>query len=310
MNPARIETPTVLVVSGGRTGTKFFGDRLARMLPECHSVHEPDVIAGFEYPIGERLRTFGLYHMVIGRLLGRTGIRNLSLQYLSGRLDHGAAVQAIVRHRARYYASLGKPVVLEAYTGWFGLLPVLPDAFARVKVVVVYRDPRDWVRSIMNWGTFYGPRDWVGRLGLGRLLPGTIGDREAAARWPRMSRFERVCWAWTAINRTLREGAARLPSSLCCRYEALFLEQDRELQQRLLEYVSDFGDRRFPYHYEPGEFRQRVHGSSGGFPPWQQWSPQQAALLQRHCGELMELLGYGGEPRWRELLAQGGASGD
>ena len=300
----RISTPTALVVSGGRTGTKFFGDRLAGMIKDCYSVHEPDVIAGFEYPIMERLRTFGVYHMIIGRLLGRTGIRNLSLRYLAGRLDERAVAEAIYRHRAAYYASLGKPMVLEAYTGWFGLLPVLPKVFSHLRLIVVFRDPRDWVRSIMNWGTFYGPRDWVGRLGLGRLHPGIIGDTENARAWKSMSRFDRVCWAWSAINTILRDGARMVPESFSCRYEDIFFDEEhgRKHQRQLLAYMTDFGDRRFAYSYHEDTFHTKVHGSSGGFPHWRDWSPLQARTLQHFCGPLMEALEYGQERAWKSKL--------
>ena len=305
----KIGIPTALIVSAGRTGTKFFGDRLARLIPDCHSVHEPDVLAGLEYPVWPRLRDFGFYHMVVGRVLGRTGIRNLSLRYLSGKMTADEAIEAVIRHRAVYYASLGAPMVVEAYTGWFGLLPVLPAAFDRLRVVVIYRDPREWVRSIMNWGTLYGPRDWVGMLGLGRLVPDTIGDRTTAARWKTMSRFEKVCWAWTAINRTLADGASNLQDCLICRYEDLFEEQNEELQRRLLAFVTDFGELRFSYDFNAREFGERVHGSNPGFPSWQQWNDEYVAALQRHCGEVMGQLGYGNEPQWRERLSQSGISG-
>ena len=39
-----IEKPTILITSLGRTGTDFFAKLFAHVLPNCTSLHEPDII--------------------------------------------------------------------------------------------------------------------------------------------------------------------------------------------------------------------------------------------------------------------------
>ncbi len=120
----------VIIVSGGRTGTRFFGDLLSEMVEDSYSVHEPDLFEGLTVRTWQRLKTFELYHIVIGRLLGQTGIRNLSQKYLSDALDLDNLAHAVRDHRFRYFASLNPALIIDSYYQRYGILPVLPLAFA------------------------------------------------------------------------------------------------------------------------------------------------------------------------------------
>lgn len=296
------------MVSGGRTGTKYFGEMLAQMIPDSFSVHEPDVIAGFEYPVWQRIRDFGLYHAVIGKLTGRTGIRNLSQRFLSGKISISELKDEILQHRRKYYARIDHDLIIESYTAWYGVIPAIPLAFPSYKIVGVIRDPRTWVTSIMNWGTMYGPRDWVGRLSLGRLTPHAIHDERWAEYWPEMNRFEKVCWAWQAINSIMLDSMRELPHVLTLRYEDLFLSPSRKnTLYELLDFLTDFGDRKFPYHANPALLDRRIHQSrKKSFPEWPQWAPEMAVILDRHCGRLMSRFDYGQESEWRKLCSRSG----
>ena len=85
----------VIIVSGGRTGTKYFGDLLGTLISDALSVHEPDVWKGFHRGSLERIKTFGIYHMIFGRLSGKTGIRNLSQKYLAKQIN----LEELVEHQ-------------------------------------------------------------------------------------------------------------------------------------------------------------------------------------------------------------------
>lgn len=306
IEPPLPDKDVVIIVSAGRTGTQFFGERLGRCIEGAYSVHEPDVLAGFEYPVWRRIRDFGFYHVVIGKLLRRTGVRNLSLRHLAGELGIDDLIDEVIRHRAAYYARVPGRLVIEAYTGWFGILPAIPRAFPRHRVAAIVRDPREWVRSIMNWGTLYGPRDWVGKLGLGRLTPAVTGDREAAARWRRMRRFERVCWAWGAINGAMADGIEQLEHGELFRYEDMFLDPQGEAMEAFMRHITEWDDHRYAYALDSDVVRGRLHASEDRFPAWREWSPAQARCLERHCAALMQRFGYGGEPEWAALLGRGG----
>ncbi|MFC2966796.1 hypothetical protein [Acidimangrovimonas pyrenivorans] len=136
----------VFIVSGGRTGTQYFGDLMGEMIEGAHSVHEPDLASPWEPArMARAIRQFGLWHMVIGRVLGRTGIRNIATRRLRGRIDTQAAIAAIRRQRDGYYASLSAPLIVESYYQWAGLLPELRALHPTARIIGIVRDPRDLV---------------------------------------------------------------------------------------------------------------------------------------------------------------------
>ncbi|MEM9047953.1 MAG: hypothetical protein AAGC92_04475 [Pseudomonadota bacterium] len=111
----------VLNASGGRTGTQFFGDMLGRIVADCYSEHEPDMIAGFSRLSLARVRRFGRWHMVLGRALGRTGVRSLGQALLEGRIEPQICVERLRSGRVRLHAG--------------------------ARLAGVIRDPRSWIAS-------------------------------------------------------------------------------------------------------------------------------------------------------------------
>ena len=300
----------VIIASTGRTGTRFFGDLLSSMIPGSYSVHEPDGYAGLTRRTWQRIKTFGVYHMLLGRVLGRTGIRNLSQQFIAGRIDRPQLVARLRRQRLAYYRDLASEPIIESYYQWYGILPAAPEIFEHYRVVALVRDPRTWVASNMNFGTHFGARDIVSRMGFRRLDPIMAGDLEYAELWADMSPFERLCWTWGAVNGRLLDFARTDPHTCVYRYEDLFLGEDRGRHLAdLLQFITNFSDRRFPCTFDEGVLRERRHASTRqAFPDWPDWTSDQACRLERICGPLMARFGYGEEPSWRDKLGGGAMS--
>jgi hypothetical protein len=296
----------VIIASAGRTGTRFFGDLLSSMIPGSYSVHEPDVLEGLTWRTWERIRTFGVYHMLLGRVLGRTGIRNLSQQFIAGRIGRQQLIAYLRRQRSAYYRDIPGEPIIESYYQWYGILPAAPEVFEHYRVVALVRDPRTWVASWMNFGAHFGSRDLVSRFGFRRLDPIMAGDADYAELWADMSPFERLCWTWGAVNGRLLDFARTDPHTRVYRYEDLFLSQDRGRRLAdLLQFITSFSDRRFPSAFEEGLLRERRHASTRqAFPDWPHWTSDQACRLEKICGPLMRELGYGEEADWALKITQ------
>ena len=118
-----------------------------------------------------------------------------------------------------------------------------------------------------------------------------------------MSQFEKVCWAWTAINSTILKDIADDANAKVFRFEDLFYaENRREVFADLLDFITRFKDKSFPYIVDDRVLSTRIHESvDKTFPRWRQWDEDQAKALERHCGDLMRRFGYGDEPEWRRL---------
>lgn len=294
----------VFIVSAGRTGTMFFGERLSEIIRGAHSVHEPDVVEGFNKATLDHIKTFGWYHMVLGRLLGKTGIRNLSRKYLAGELARGDLIDSLHRQRDGYYRSIDSDLIVESYTQWFGVLPVLPEVFEYHKVVALVRDPRTWMTSLMDYGSRFGPRDLLTNLGFRHLDPKSFGDPQYIGSWANMSAFERNCWHWKTICSLLRSHVLASPNARMFRYEDLFLAESRLDHFRdMLEFMTLFPGRRFSYRLDAAILERQSNASKKGrFPDWRAWDKHRARYMHDMCGPLMAEFDYGTEPEWLELV--------
>lgn len=294
----------VIIASGGRTGTTFFGDLLSEVIEDAYSVHEPDLLNGLSTRTWRAIRIFGFYHMVIGRLLGLTGIRNLSQRFLSGRMTEEDLISAIHRHRDAYYASMPQSFIIESYYQWYGILPAVSKAYPNSKIVGIIRDPRTWVTSWMNFGGHYDQSDYVSRFGFKRLNPALVGDAEHLDAWPEMSGFEKNCWNWKIVSQLLSKQASLDPMTRIFRYEDLFTSDARHQHiDDLLSFITSFPDRSFEYAFDESMLDDTRNASiSREFPDWQDWTHDQATALNDICGGAMSEFGYGNEPEWKSLV--------
>lgn len=302
------EVDVVLVVSGGRTATRLLGTRLSEVVPDAVSVHEPDMI-NIRHPLQRTwpaIRAFGLRHMVVDRLRGRSGIRVVGEGWLAGERPREEAVAELRRQRERYWTGLGKPLVVESYRQWFTVLDLLPEVVASYRVVGVVRDPRSWIRSWMRYGGQYDRRDAVAFLRKQRLSPARVGDAAHAARWEQMDTFERNAWFWTQVNGRICARAEVDPRVRVFRFEDLVGPRREAFLAELLDFICTWPDHRYPYTVDPSILEERVNASADkDFPRWPEWEPARAAVVDRHCGPLMARLGYGLEPEWKALVARG-----
>lgn len=282
-----------LIASGGRTGTAFLGQFLSEMVPESFSVHEPDVWPGLGREALHRIGVFGLKHMVLDRLRGRSGFRNLSLRRIRGELTAEETVDEIHRQRIAYYESRSQPLVVESNYQCFGIVPEFRRAFPNSRVAALVRHPETWVASYLDYGTRRGGRDRVQRWGQSRLHPAMVGDEEYVGRWDGMSRFERLCWDWKAINGALVRGARSDQVVRLFRYEDLFLASDREDEFReFLAFLTDFGDHSYDIQFDPDALRQRVNVRPARSRGDALNAVSRPEALEEICGDLMAELGY------------------
>jgi len=293
------------IVSGGRTGTKYFGEMLCDFIPEAYSVHEPDVATLDDLQLlRQRVKTFGLWHMVVGRLLGKTGIRALSTRRLSGDIgDQKRFIQSIRRHRESYYAGLNAPLIIESYNQWYGLLPQVRELYPDARIVGIIRDPRDWVVSWLNHGARHGRTDRVTMFGQKRLTPAMVGEADLVPDWETLTPFEKLCWDWRVINTTIVDFCDQDEASRVFRFEDLFLGEDDTSMRDLINFVAQHPSRTYEQTYDAELRRQKVNTRASRAERWPQWTPEQVRHLEKMCQPLMSRFGYGEEDRWQDKLA-------
>ena len=281
----------VFIASGGRTGTNFFGDQLRECINDCWSEHEPDMFAGISELTAERIRRFGLKHMIVDRALGKTGLRILGTKYMLGMLSLDDAAKQLREERQTYHAMLDQSLVIESYCRWWMFADRINDIFPASKTVGVVRDPRTWIASWQSHHPRMGYVPFSHHFPPGPLTPAKMGDAKNAARWERMGPVGRLAWHWNVINTKLADAAESNDRIRLYRFEDLF-GGDEDVLRDLLTFVSTFDERAYDAHSVAPLHTPKKNSSQAESDDWTRWSDEEKALINEICGETMERCGY------------------
>ena len=291
------------IVSGGRTGTQFFGDLLGDVISDCHSEHEPDMVAGLTRLTWERIRRFGLWHMIVGRILGQTGVRVIGQRYLEGSISIEQARNLLRATREGYHRGIDQSLVVESYYAWWMVSKKMQHIWPGAKVVGILRDPRDWIASWLRRAGGRRNGALTERLPPGPLEPARIGDHKAARIWPELDQVGRLAWEWGVIAETLSQASETSGTVKVFRFEDLFGGDTKALDV-LVAFVAQHAEG--PAHDvgDLSSLRRDVRNASTGTKPrWSDWTDAQIAAIDHFCGPRMETYGYGTEDAWRARVA-------
>jgi hypothetical protein len=294
-----IKKPTILITSIGRTGTEFFAKFFAEIIPDCTSLHEPDIVKfpGVEQRVehySQQIQQVGIWRIVILKALGKWSLVKLSDARFLSRLDYHIAVRKLATQRQGLVNRCPGSIYVESNLGYYGLLDVIPEVFDRYKAIYIVRDGRDWVRSTMNWGEVYGKKGirklFAHKWPTAKELP----DDPFSERWNSLSKFEKLCWAWTNLNEFALNSVAKNTDIQVTQFEKIFLGvQKYQYLGDLIAFATAHLD------IDPGSLantsgwlEKKIHKSSNDFPGWGDWSKNQKGQFERICGPLMEKLGY------------------
>ena len=294
------------IASGGRTGTQFFGDMLGKVIDDCHSEHEPDMVAGASLLTLDRIRRFGVWNMVAGRLLGQTGTRVIGQRYLEGRITPEATAERLKAQRNAYHGRIPETLVIESYSAWWMVADQIGTIWPGARVAGILRDPRDWITSWLRHEARRRNGALTERLPPGPLEPGRIGDAAAARLWPSLDQIGRLAWEWGMIAGTLDRAAKVSADVEVFRFEDLF-GSGRDALGRFVKFVSTHAHGPDHKISDLSTLTRDVHNaSSGPKRSWRTWSDAQIAAVAHFCGPGMNAHGYGLEPEWQERVRAAG----
>jgi hypothetical protein len=296
------EKDLVFIVSGGRTGTQFLGDRISDAIPACFSEHEPDVIVPDNPRTFKRAIGFGLWKSIFGKIVGRSGIRTIGTLRLKGRISESQARKRLEAARNHYHNSIQQDLIIESNGQWNYACEELAQIWPHAKLAIIIRDPRSWIRSWINKGTRWHWYDSARWLPPGRLTPVSVRDNYWSSRWKEMDTFGRLAWEWQFTYSRLVAHAEKNPNARIFRFEDLFSQADGSAMQDLIAFCAQHRNRDYQVKL-PSNFTNRAQNvSTGPEPEWIEWSDARARLLHEACGQLMRSYGYGLEAAWIRKL--------
>ena len=294
-----IDKPSILITSLGRTGTEFFARLFAEIMPDATSLHEPDIFqnTGVEnkrIQLLQQVRRAGPWRMVFLKALGRWTLVKLSDAKFLGQLNELQAARALIGQRKGFIEGMPGSVYIEANIGYYGLLDITSQVFREHRAVYVVRDGREWVRSHMNWGEFYGKKGLRKLISHNWPAANRVHGDPCGPQWDGFSRFERLCWAWSRLNQYALDCLSGNSNARVFFFEKIFSGEERyEVLEDLVTFATSLsGAHSIPPHSLEGWLEKRTHQSPAGFPAWEAWSEGQKRHFERLCGPLMEQLGY------------------
>ena len=302
------QKPCIFLSSTGRTGTRFFGETLSKMIDDSVSVHEPDTTRVSEPRAWiEKMAKFGVGKMLWGQYRECYSLGKLSTTRHRGLTNDGKARRYVTDNRFEYIEHFRKNIYIESNHLLYGVIDLVTELFPNSKVIWIIRDPRSWVRSALSAGAYhlYGIWDWDS-INLS-IRAYNFPDDPDRNRWKKMSKFEKYCWYYARVNYRAFELMKKVPDFKIFRFEDLFNRKTRDRYfSEMLDYATDFNSGYQPsYTYKPELLDKKIHAAASKrqLPKWQNWGKAYVQALNYHCGGIMKQFDYGTEPEWQQKLA-------
>lgn len=261
-----------LVLSAGRTGTKFLAEYLDGNYSHVIARHEPKP---------------------------SRSLRLASHARMAGALSGDRLVSLLRRKRRRYVDPLDAALYVECNPFLAGFADVIGEVWTDPTIIHMVRDPREHVRSSLNHGTASG---WKG-LG-NRYIPYWYPAVEKILKLEGLGAVGKTAGVWTLMNRQIRDARQRYSRYRLVHYEKVFDANHTGLREicALLGLTYREAD-------APVSPKRRVNaGRLDVVGHWRNWSSADCRELERVCQPWMAEYGYGDEPEWRAKLESGGAT--
>ncbi|MFQ5509840.1 MAG: sulfotransferase [Leptospirillia bacterium] len=257
----------VFIVSTGRSGTTTLS-RLLSQVEGCVCPHEPEPVLIAE-----------------------------SSGYRYGDVSAADVAEVLAATRS---ASVDGKLYCESNQTLSLLIPVILQVFPHARFVWLIRNGMDVVSSAYQRQWYSGHNDvyeryedclpiqqaWID----GRVQGDRCGDVEASV-WAAMSRFEKCCWYWGYVNRTIE---ADLNAHAAGRFHTLCLEELGEALPGLLAWLGFEGREPPPAQVTNVSRNEPYH--------WTGWSEDELAAFTRQCGPVMDAR----YPSWRQVVGSEG----
>lgn len=202
-----------IIVSTGRTGTKFLANYFSENHSGIYSVHEP-------YP--------DLFELSMAKFRGNRSIYSFQKQF------------QICRYKQYKKAKItNKKIYLESNSNLAFLLPEAIELFKNPKIVFVTRDIKSYIISAYNKSPdnsnqnfFYGENDHRKRI-----TPHDVNDLESSRKWEGWDRLEKLAWYWSYCNDYILSNLKSYPCYQV-KFEDLFGDNKLAEMEKLSKYIG------------------------------------------------------------------------
>jgi hypothetical protein len=259
----------ILVVSTGRTGTKFFASYFNNHFDDFWAVHEP-------FP----------------------KIDLLAAGYFKGKFKY-SRVKNTLRWRRKFMQRelyiRGYANYLESNPALWSLIPVMKDIMPHAKIIHVIRDGRSWLRSAYSrkfdvYGNLKRDRNGI----LWKFTSNEISIDQFSGKWDEMNMIEKLAWIWKVKNENILNDISSDPNAITVRFEDIFYAENN---YRGIDKIIDFISQDYSIHTSLNDIKQPLRekmNTTQAFllPEYEKWTMEQKRSFERIAGDFMKKVGY------------------
>lgn len=260
--PSGSDTSNVaFVLSTGRTGTTFLANYLTKF-DNVTAVHEP----------------------THSRL-----IRMWTAARLEGHVDQGETSQVLKALTAPRYASRKPGLYVESNPMLVGFSDVVDTVFNDPVIIHIVRDPRDYIRSAMNFGGSSGIK-----LLFNKFVPYWFTDVEQILNFDAHDDM-RLMYAgyWRVANSFIKNSLSQSSNYHLLKHEELFADNGENLD--LIRKALGLKKSKKSIMTNNLKHNKSTRNTT---PEWEQWSDDFCKSIAELCSPLMQEYGYGTEKSW------------
>mgnify|MGYP003979061551 CR=1 FL=1 len=257
-----IPSTKAFFVSTGRTGTHFIEKFFNSHFDNICAYHEPQP---------------------------SRHLRILSNLYYSGVVTDGMLSSVYLMSRKRLFNRISCDIYIEANPFLYGFANSLIQTFPNSIIFHIVRDPRSYIESQINFGSFRGIKGLVENF-----LPFWFTCKPSAYKklegynWRNMSDIEKVAWRWYVINYELSEFGKNNKNYYLLRYEDVFNSR-RDGLKKILNILDLTMNEKQIITYSTGRVRvSKLNVISN----WKKWDKKDLESAVNICRPLMDLYGY------------------
>ena len=259
-----------IIVSNGRTGTKFLSEFFDRNFESITSLHEPKP---------------------------SYALRRYSNAYLVNKVSDDQMIRLLQRKRKKLMSTIHTETYIESNPYLHGFLPFFNTVWPTPNIIHVVRDPRDAITSGLNHQDAHFIKKFANQW-----VPDWVPDVKRILQPDRpLSPIGIYAAFWRVVNESIQKTGEQQSHYERLTYENIF-DEDCTGLKRICEIMSiDIHD-----SIDIVSPKLRINKSiSSRTASWPNWTPAQCAEVHSICSPLMQHYGYGLEQSWLERVQEG-----
>jgi hypothetical protein len=259
----------VIVVSTGRTGTKFIAHYFQKYIENFFSLHE-----------------------------GFPKLDILASRYFTEKLSYSKTKDKVKWRRKFSQRELyknQKNCYLESNPGFWSLLPILNDIMPNLKIIYVVRDGRTWLRSV--YSRKIDKRGNLKKDRHGLVWKFTADDKkvdEYYGLWNKMNIIEKLAWTWKIKNETIYKSIKNNSNAITVKFEDIFhAEKNYNGLQEIINFISNDYPVKLNLNDITSPLKEKVNKTPDFLlPKYENWSEGQKDGFKRIAGNFMSKMNY------------------